>query len=180
MTRGEAEKGAEPKVSGADGAGGEAPDPHGHPSVWGPRLSRLIERQSELYEELLSLTEAQSSLIDREDEGDALIDLLRTRQGYVDEVAAHNEALEPFVSRWDELSAALDDETRAELSAAFGRLMGLIDRWVQRDEAGREAIAAQREKLGGELSDLSRNKSAVSSYARSGVTNPPRYQDRRA
>ena len=172
MTRDEAEN---PREDGATPS-----DPHADPAVWGPRLSRLIARQSELYEELLSITESQSSLIERDDDGDALIDLLRTREGYVQEVASHNEALEPYVSRWDELSAALDEGTRAELSSALERLMALIDRMVQRDEADRESIAAQREKLGGELSELSRNKSAVSSYARSGVTNPPRYQDRRA
>jgi flagellar biosynthesis/type III secretory pathway chaperone len=155
-------------------------DPHADPSVWGPRLERLIARQTELYEQLLEMTESQRDLIDGDDEGEALVELLRARQGYVDEVAQHNELLEPFVSRWEELSASLDEATRASLTEKLSQLMELIDRMVKRDEAGREAIEARREALSGELNTISRNKTAVSTYARSGVTNPPRYQDRRA
>lgn len=177
MTHREAES---PREDPSSGEQASKADPHTHPSVWGPRLERLIQRQTELYEQLLEMTSSQAELIDRDDGGEALIELLRARQGYVDEVAQHNELIEPFVGKWDELSAALDEATRASLTEKLGRLMELIDRMVKRDDEGREAIASRRETLSGELNNISRNKTAVSTYARSGVTNPPRYQDRRA
>ncbi|MEQ9616928.1 MAG: flagellar protein FlgN [Phycisphaerales bacterium] len=154
-------------------------DPHAHPSVWKPRLERLIERQIELYETLLQLTSEQAGLIERE-EGEALLALLQSRQAYVDEVAQHNEAIEPFVRDWESLSALLGENDRVTLSARLEALLDLIDRMVNRDEAGREAIAARRDRITSELGSLTTNKNAVTTYARSGATNPPRYQDRRA
>lgn len=155
-------------------------DPHAHPSVWRPRLERMIDRQIELYEQLLDLTSEQDGLIAKDDGGEALIELLRERQGFVDEVASLNEEIEPFVERWDLLSAALESDARAWLTGKLDTLMTLIDRMVSRDEEGKKAIASKRDALAEQLGDVSRNKAAVGAYARTGATNPPRYQDRRA
>jgi len=110
----------------------------------------------------------------------ACLDLLHARQGYVDEVAEHNELLEPFVREWETLSALLEKSDRIKLSARLDTLMGLIDRIVGRDEECRKVITAKRERVGDELTSMTRNKAAVNTYAKSGVTNSPRYQDRRA
>jgi len=157
----------------------DAMDPHAHPTVWRPRLERMIDRQIELYERLVELTNEQQGLIEQE-EGDTLLDLLHARQGYVDEVAEHNELLEPFVREWETLSALLEKSDRIKLSARLDTLMGLIDRIVGRDEECRKVITAKRERVGDELTSMTRNKAAVNTYAKSGVTNSPRYQDRRA
>lgn len=154
-------------------------DPHAHPSVWEPRLRRMIDRQIVLYEELIALTGEQEGLIERE-EGERLLDLLKARQQYVDEVAAHNESIEPFVTKWESLSVRLDAASREHLSERLAVLLELVDRMVSRDERGRQAIISRRERLAEELSDVTRNKTAVNSYAKSGSTNPPRYQDKRA
>ena len=161
---------------------GEQPapiDPHAHPSIWKPRLERLLDRQIELYETLLELTKEQEGLIERED-GEALLDLLQSRQAYVDEVAEQNESIEPFVREWETLSALLDENDRARLSALLARLVDLVDRMVSRDERGKQAIVDRRERVTGELGSLTRNMTAVTTYARTGLTNPPRYQDRTA
>ncbi len=154
-------------------------DPHGDPSIWQPRLGRLLDRQIELYETLLELTKEQEGLIERE-EGEALLALLQSRQGYVDEVAQHNESIEPFVREWETLSALLDADAREFLSARLATLIELVDLMVNRDERGRQAITERRERITGELGSLARNMTAVTTYARTGLTNPPRYQDRTA
>jgi len=155
-----------------------APSPHEQPGVWAPRLSRVLDEQCRLYEQLDELSQNQSVCVES-GETELLLDILAQREGIVEQVKEVNGLLEPFVSKWDSLADALDDAQRETLRGKLARLDELVDRINTRDESDRIKLEEQKSRVSQEMDGAVRQKHAAAAYGR---TNPqqaaPRFQDR--
>ncbi|MBC7834738.1 MAG: hypothetical protein H7Y88_06515 [Phycisphaerales bacterium] len=151
--------------------------PHDDPAVWGPRLSRMLARQCELFCELDGLGEPQRELIGAGDT-DGLLRLLAQRQALVDEVTRLSNEIEPFRRQWDELMSRLPDGPRAELEHCVLELRGLVDRVCKRDDADRATLEDRRSAITTELSGVSRGRGAVAAYTGGVAGGGAMYQDR--
>jgi hypothetical protein len=168
--------GRQTEISGLDR--GHSPSPHEQPSVWAPRLARVLDEQCRLYEQLDELSQHQSACVES-GETELLLDVLAQRQGIVEQVTEVNGLLEPFVSRWDSLADALDDSQRDTLRAKLSRLDQLVDQITKRDEADRIKLEEQKGQVAQELGGAVRQKNAAAAYGRSGSSQvSARFQDR--
>ncbi len=156
----------------------QAPSPHEQPSVWAPRLARVLDEQCRLYEQLDELSQHQSACVES-GETELLLDVLAQRKCLVDQVTDVNGLLEPFFSRWESLSEALDDDQRQVLRTKLTRLDELIGQISQRDEADRIKLEEQKGQIAQELGGAVRQKNAAAAYGRSGPSQVgARFQDR--
>jgi len=156
-----------------------APDPHGDPARWAPRLERILDQQDALYAELDELGRRQSELIQRGDT-EELLDVLGTRQRVIDQLGVSMEAFQPFGRRWDELMAALPEDRRRRYTSRVEELSGVIRRIAERDQEDQLALERQRAAVADEMASVSRGRSAVAAYGGGGRTAGPTYQDRQA
>lgn len=156
-----------------------APAPHEQPSVWAPRLARVLDEQCRLYEQLDELSQHQSVCVES-GETELLLDVLAQRQGVVEQVTEVNGLLEPFVSKWESLADSLDDQQKSILREKLARLDELVDRISKRDEEDRAKLESQKGRVAQELGSAVRQKSAAVAYGRSAPQDAaPRYQDRK-
>lgn len=167
------------QTSGNQGVNGVAAlSAHEQPSVWAPRLARVLDEQCRLYEQLDELSQHQSVCVES-GETELLLDVLAQRQGVVEQVTEVNGLLEPFVSRWETLSEALDDAQRDALRSKLARLDDLVDRITKRDESDRIKLEQQKGQVAQELGSAVRQRNAAAAYGRGTPANQgPRYQDR--
>jgi predicted nuclease with TOPRIM domain len=153
-------------------------EPHDRPELWSPRLRRILDEQIQAYEELLGLAESQAALID-EDRSDELISLLASRQTIVERATRIGQRLEPFTSRWDDLSPRLEPGQRREIAERTSRLDGLLERIAALDDADRRRLEKRRDEVGRDIHALASKRSAVAAYGGAARPQPaPRYQDR--
>ena len=155
-------------------------DPHSNPDVWAPRLTRVLDRQIDLYTQLEALSQRQSDLV-RAEESDALLDLLARRQTLVEQLTELNQQLEPFTRQWTRLVERLSPAHRTSIGERTKRLDDLIGAITQRDEDDRRALESRRATVAAEINTLSNQRAAVTAYRASTgprQATPPRFQDR--
>ena len=163
-------------VSGGASPGVPATGLFADPRLWAPRLSRILDRQFELYTQLGELAAEQSVCVETDD-SDELLRVLARRQTIVDQVCALNDEIHPFVHRWEELSPRLTVPQREALRKQFDEVGVLVESIRERDEADRRALEARRETIGKEMEGLVRARGAAAAYA-SRQPSAPIYQDR--
>lgn len=151
-------------------------DPHANPDVWAPRLTRVLDRQVDLYTQLDALSQQQSELV-RTDQSDALLDLLARRQTLVQQLTDLNQQLEPFTRQWTTLVERLSSDHRKAIGQRTERLDDLIAAITERDEADRKTLESRRAAVAGEINTLTNQRAAVSAYRGAGRSSP-RFQDR--
>jgi flagellar biosynthesis/type III secretory pathway chaperone len=158
-----------------------AGDVHRDPRSWLPRLTRLLDEQIGVYEQLGALAQEQHACVESGDT-DALLRILGRRQQLIDDLASRNTELEPFVSRWNDLAQAVSEDDRAALRARIERVETLVDQIAKQDEADHAALEQRRQATAGQMQSLASKRSAVAAYGgpqgQSGGA--ARYQDRRA
>ncbi|MCB9842923.1 MAG: flagellar export chaperone FlgN [Phycisphaeraceae bacterium] len=154
------------------------PDAYENPRTWVPRISRLLDRQLGLYARLDELSKSQTAHIER-DETDELLAVLSRRQSVIEDITKVNEELGPFRDRWQSLSGALDEREKGELRSRLEALESLVDAIAQRDDADRRALESRRQRVGTELSGLTRGRGAMNAYQKDSRGAGPKYQDRR-
>lgn len=161
---------------GRQGAGG-APDPHGDPARWAPRLQRLLDEQRSLATELETLARRQREHIAAGDT-DRLLAVLGERQVVIDRLSRVVADFQPFRDHWEELMAALPPARRDAFAAATRDVAGAVERVGERDEEDRRELERRRAGVAAELSSVTRGRSAVAAYGRAPGAPGPRFQDR--
>ncbi|RMH25817.1 MAG: hypothetical protein D6693_08290 [Planctomycetota bacterium] len=145
------------------------------PSVWAPRLRRILDAQAALYETLDRLSASQRALIDSEDT-EGLLRLLADRQETLARLERSNEHLAPFRERWADLMGRLDEADRRGFEARIDGLAERIAGIARRDEQDQEALSQRRGAATAQIAQIARTRGALSAYGgrRGGAT----YQDR--
>lgn len=150
-------------------------------SLWVARLRRVLDEQEELFAGLDGLSREQRTHIESEN-SDALLSLLAQREVLLHRIAQVNRDIEPFRREWDTLSAQLDDRTREALQRRFNALGELLGEILSRDERDRLDLESRRNRLAGQMAEVSRGRGAIGAYAaqQARPETSPKFQDREA
>lgn len=157
---------------------------HEDPSLWGPRLGRILDKQLALYRQLAALSERQQGLI-QDEQTDGLMAVLADRQRVIDQISDVNAEVEPFAQNWGALVPKLDEPLRAALGAKLAELDSLVAEINTRDEQDRKVLESRRSEASEALDDVSRRRAAVGAYGGRSAGQvrsahvTPRYQDRK-
>jgi hypothetical protein len=146
---------------------------------WAARLSRVLERQLELYEQLDTKSAAQSELIEG-DNADQLLEVLRQRQAIVDQIIDLNAQLKPYREKWESLAESIAPQQRDDLRSRFDALGEAARRIVMRDDLARLPHEPRPQRIADELASITAGKGAVAAYSTPGAPPAPMLQDRNA
>lgn len=143
---------------------------------WRERLLALVERQGALYATLDALSQHQSGLVEIGD-AEGVLEVLRSRQCVLDELASIADEQRPLRDRWASSLAMIDPPAREQMAARVRAMERVAAEINERDERDREKLAAQRDGIACELASVGRTRRAVSAY---GAAKPhgARFQDR--
>lgn len=143
---------------------------------WRERLFALVERSGALYATLDALSQHQSELV-RAGDAEGVLDVLRSRQGVLDELSALAEEQRPLRDRWASSLALIDAPARERMAARVRAMERLAVEINERDERDREELASQRDGIATELASVGKSRRAVSAYGAAPAFGA-RFQDR--
>lgn len=146
--------------------------------LWSRRLDELLGRQVELYRRLEELGKSQGRLIENS-ESDQLLSLLAKRQNVVDEIIEINEGLEPFRSRWEAVTQALDASLMAHIREMVQEIESLASAVAERDQADEATLRRRRDAVSEQLGGVSRGREALVAYGRPRESGYAKFQDHR-
>lgn len=126
-------------------------------------LLGLLDRQRQLYRRLQELAQQQAELVTAGNP-DGLLQVLAQRQGLLEEVKKTNDSLAPFRQRWDDVTRLLDDQQRAEASAAINEINERLQLIMQRDQTDSETLQLRCRKIGQEMQAARVGRSAMRAY----------------
>lgn len=145
---------------------------------WARRLESLVDSVRGLYGQLDEMSRRQGELL-AGDKMDALLALLRERQGVIDRITVAAAELGPYVRDWDELSGRLDEPTRTRIRAGIDEIEVAAKTVGERDEEHRRALESQRHRVADQLAGVGRGRAALSAYGGGKRVPSARFQDRR-
>ncbi|MBL8880216.1 MAG: hypothetical protein JNG88_13945 [Phycisphaerales bacterium] len=129
------------------------------------QLIDLLTEQHERYRRLRELSEQQRSLICG-DRPEQLLSILQERQSLVNALTKLNVSLAPFRRNWDEMYAALPDEIRRRASELLGEINASLQVILKNDHQDSALLAARKQLVANELSDLGGTRAAGTAYAK--------------
>jgi flagellar biosynthesis/type III secretory pathway chaperone len=127
------------------------------------RLVELLDQQCGIYQQLRDLSEQQSRLV-AEGDAESLLTLLNQRQALIDRLLQINEQIEPFKQRWSQFWSELDASQQGRIRERMDAVQSLLDGIMAQDEKDREALAAQRTRVGEQLGQVSRGANVNRAY----------------
>ncbi len=145
---------------------------------WADQLLALLDEQAGLYEQLETLGQRQSAVVDRGDT-EALLEILGQRQRMIDQLVGLNGKLDPYKRRWSELWPQLEPDQQAHVRRKVDRVQDMLDQLLQRDERDRAALAGQQQQIKRQLDQVNRGSQVNRAYgAPAGGGSSPRFTDR--
>jgi hypothetical protein len=103
-----------------------------------------LEQQLHCYRHLAKLAELQHVHVQQE-QTEALLDVLRLRQGVLDEIAALEKIVLPARQNWNEFAAPLDPQTRQRAQTLIAQTRRLLEEITNADR--KDALVLQQRKL---------------------------------
>lgn len=130
-------------------------------------LLGLLDRQRKLYRTLEALAQQQAELVSAGNP-DGLLQVLARRQGLLEDIKKTNDALAPFRRRWDDVIRLLDEQQRAETSAAINEINERLQAIMQRDQTDSEMLQVRCRRIGQEMQVARAGRSALRAYGSGG------------
>jgi hypothetical protein len=103
-----------------------------------------LEEQFQCYRRLAKLAELQHVHVQQE-QTEALLDVLRTRQGVLDEIAAFEQTIAPARQRWDSYAQELSLPMRSKAQTLLAETRRLLEEITAADR--NDALVLQQRKL---------------------------------
>ena len=103
-----------------------------------------LEQQHQCYRRLAKLAELQHVHVQQE-QTEALLDVLRTRQGVLDEIAALEQTIAPARQTWASYSQTLSGPLRSKADALLAETRRLLEEITSADR--NDALVLQQRKL---------------------------------
>jgi len=103
-----------------------------------------LEQQVQCYRRLAKLAELQHVHVQQE-QTEALLDVLRTRQGVLDEIAALERTILPARQQWSVYAQGLSSPMRAKAEALLAETRRLLEEITSADR--NDALVLQQRKL---------------------------------
>lgn len=130
----------------------------------GQKFIGLIERETELYRQILSLTEKQPALI-AANEIEKLCVLLQDKQIVVKQVEELNNGdLGLLKKEWDVVAEMVPEPTRQAVGKAFAGLRELLAKIISLDDHDRQAIQAMSRQTADALLRIQKGKQMGKAY----------------
>lgn len=133
------------------------------------RLIELLTEQRDHYQRLRRLSEQQRSLICG-DRPEQLLSILQERQALVNALTRLNAHLAPFRREWDEMYAALPETARHAAGTLLTEINAALQVILQNDQQDGDLLAAKKQLVADELSELGGSRAASAAYARAAGT----------
>ena len=149
---------------------------HAPPNV--TNLIDLLTEQRDLYTELRTLSDRQTAIIEQ-GETDALLGLLSQRQGLVDELGRVNGELSPYRTSWDAADEAIPQDSRDRVRGLLEEVEALLADILAQDDRAQQQLRAAQQRIGGELTNVSRAGSAIHAYRGAASSHEARFTDHR-
>lgn len=161
---------------GADDALGTAPPVSAGPQPCAAWLSRVLDRQLELFGSLDTLSKAQSASVASGDT-DTLLNILARREDIIRAIVSLSERVAPINATWPDLASVLPQAQRVELRRRIDAIDHAVREIAKRDDADRSALERERGSIADELVSMGRVRGAVNAYAPAKPIPGPRFQD---
>lgn len=131
------------------------------------KLIELLTEQRNHYQRLRQLSEQQRSLICG-DRPEQLLSILQERQLLVNALMRLNASLAPFRREWDEMYAALPEPSRHAAGLLLAEINTALQVILQNDHQDSALLAAKKQLVADELSELGGSRAAGAAYTRAG------------
>lgn len=137
--------------------------PHADPSVWLPRLTRLLSDQYTLAQRLEHMGRERSELLAS---GDYTTYLARLdeRTPIIREMVIISDELGPFIDRFGTLSASLRTDEREAIHQQTARIDATLATINQRDADEAEVLHTKRDAIARELAEVGTGRGALAAY----------------
>jgi hypothetical protein len=142
---------------------------------WIEELTKLLEYQHSIVDELAQLADRQAALI-REQQTDALLGLLADRQQLIERFTGTQADLNRIAGEVEARVGEVTVEQRTEIQRKIGAIGDRLAQVMQRDERDQETLQAARDRSKEELTSLDSASRARHAYMRRPGGN--RYADR--
>jgi hypothetical protein len=136
----------------------------------GTLVSRL-DREQEIYGQLLALSRRQEEIIVADGEVDALLDVLGRKQVMIREIESIERELSPIKERWESEREQAPPARREEVEARVRGLRRTLEEVLELEDRGRSALEARQQELAGEIRKIGRSREAHAAYG-ARVTSP--------
>ena len=166
-----------PRHQSAEDALGIAPSLADGPRAAATWLTRVLDRQLELFASLDTLSRQQSQCVVNGDT-DSLLAILARRDVIIHAIVSLSERIAPINAAWPDLAAVVPEQQRAELRRRIDAIDAAVRDIAQRDDADRSALEQARGTIADELVSIGRVRGAVNAYAPAPSFPSPRFQDR--
>ena len=103
-----------------------------------------LEQQFDCYRRLAKLAELQHVHVQQE-QTEALLDVLRTRQGVLDEIAALEQTIAPARQQWNSFAQGLPEALRLQAETLLAQTRQLLEEITAADR--NDALVLQQRKL---------------------------------
>ena len=146
-------------------------------SNWLHALLTLLESQRGIVNELVSLAQAQASLI-AEGRTDRLLDLLAKRQAIIDGFTTSQSRLAELTGGMDQRMEGTAPHDRDRIRSLINEIGERLSQVMKRDEEDQKLLRSSRDQVVQEMSKLGTAKQAHGAY-RNNVSSTTRFADQR-
>ena len=141
-------------------------------------LTGLLDRQVALDRQLSLLAQEQGRLI-AAGQTDLLLAILARRQTVITDLSQANQELQPFRTRWSELTTSFTAGQRDKVNALLEQIGALRAAIQQQDDRDCQQLTQSRNALGKELHHANHAGHAMNAYRVKGYQTANRYTDRK-
>jgi hypothetical protein len=135
------------------------------PADWQTDLTQLLSRQLAACASLHECAERQSELIASR-RVEELMELMRERQAWVDELTETSRRLAPYREAWPLLLGRMESRERERTSELVRRIEATFEAVATRDARNRQRLEDEKQRLGDELAALDVGRAGARAYAR--------------
>jgi hypothetical protein len=140
-----------------------------------PIMTALTE-QVACYRRLAKLAEAQHHHV-QNGATEALLDVLRTRQAVLDQIAGYERVIAPAKQRWADYVGNMGDDARGRAESLLAETRALLEQITNADRDDVLALQQKKFNIGRQLKQTTAARQVNRSYAKAAYIRPPSRMD---
>jgi hypothetical protein len=130
----------------------------------GAQVIEALEQQLACYQRLARLAEAQRDHVQQGD-AEALLGVLRRRQGVLDELARLESVVGPAKRQWTDFAASLPVDRRSHAESVVAESRSLLERITRSDQEDVMLLQQRKLNVGREMGQAAATRQVNRAYA---------------
>lgn len=130
----------------------------------GNAVLQALEDQVGCYRRLAKLAELQHQHV-QQNQTEALLDVLRSRQLLLDQIARLEQVISPARRNWSEFAADVEPPARSQAERLIAETRGLLEQITQSDQHDALVLQQRKLNLGRQISQASAARQVNRNYA---------------